>query len=211
MQNFDQWNPNPKDLKGWWERFWSDRQVPFGGPSRNLLPVISAEILSRKGATLSAVDIGSGNGRYAIPMAELGCSVTALEWTKSGADRVQEMSNNKSVHVDIDRVDYTEACLDHREYDLVVCSGLLEEIDSADHINAITGFARWTSRGGLAVIKYCLELEGRGQLVDAGLTESVLRDQGMHIVSVREEKTMKTSAATKMGIRTGTVIARQPG
>jgi len=209
-QSEDDWFPDEKNLKGWWEDFWGNRETPFGGPSKNLFPTIAEEISDRRGEVLSAIDIASGNGRYAIPMAELGCNVTAFEWTDSGAKRIRELAEDRGLQIKVDQADFTSACFENRSYDLVVCSGLLEEIDPIHHVNAVTSFCRWTSPGGMSAIKYCLELEGRGQLVEAGLTERILRDEGMDIISSFEQEKLKISLATKMGSRTGTVIARQP-
>lgn len=206
----EDWFPDAGDLKGWWEDFWEHRDLPFGGPSKNLFPIIAEEIQARAGNSISAIDIASGNGRYAVPMAQLGCTVTALEWTESGAERIRNIALSRGLQINIDKADYIKACIENRSYDLVVCSGLLEEIDPVHHHDVLVGFCRWTSPGGMATIKYCLELEGRGQLVEAGIAERVLLKEGMKIVSADEQHKMKISAATKMGSRTGTVIARQP-
>lgn len=156
-----------------------------------------------------AADIASGNGRYAIPMAKLGCEVTAIEWTESGISTIMHRAKTNGVDIVIEQSDYTKACHEERDFHIVVCSGLLEEIDKSFHPAVIEGFANWTRPGGLTIIKYCLELEGRGSLVEDDFVEHMLRKQGMEVLLVDEKPAMKTSAATNMGLRTGTVIARR--
>lgn len=208
-RNRQDWLPDSQNLHGWWESFWDQRTEPFGPPSKNLMPFISDEVAKRQSKTLSAVDIASGNGRYAVPMARLGCQVTALEWTECGIDQIRALALKEGVSVQVEKSDYTRSCHEKRTYDLVVCSGLLEEIDPKHHLDVARGFAAWTAPKGISVIKYCLELEGRGVLVESGLVERVFRDSEMEIVFSNEQENMKTSQATGMGSRTGTVIARK--
>lgn len=203
------WDPNSNNLLGWWEEFWASRTEPYGPPSTSLIAIIESEVKRLLPREIYAVDIASGNGRYAIPLAKLGCDVTAVEWAESGASTIRNGAEANNITIRIEQSDYTKVCHDKRDFHIVVCSGLLEEIDSAHHPTVVEGFANWTRPGGLAIIKYCLELEGRGTLVEDESVEHMLRKHGMEILTADERRAIKTSAATKIGSRTGTVIARR--
>jgi cyclopropane fatty-acyl-phospholipid synthase-like methyltransferase len=204
--------------KHWWENFWNTESADYGAPSKTLLERSSEffEQLKKDTASPTAVDIGSGNGRYAIPLAKRGYITDALELTSAGVERLRRTAELEGVVINARQGDFTTCYLEPRQYNLVISSGLIEEVDPAHHKNLVTGFQNWTAPGGYALIKYCLEIKGRGQLVEDGLVPKLFRHPGWEILYVEEEQNMHPSKAqfTQQGqidseIRTGTVIARK--
>lgn len=68
----------------WWERFWKSAQYNFGSPRAELIQEFKTYRDRNKDKELKAIDIGSGNGRYALELAKIGYETFALELTKSG-------------------------------------------------------------------------------------------------------------------------------
>ncbi|MFH0837416.1 MAG: class I SAM-dependent methyltransferase [Candidatus Aenigmatarchaeota archaeon] len=198
----------------WWNHFWANGNNNYGSPNQKLLQCAEEFIRDRK---LSAVDIASGNGRYAIELAKMGYGVDAIEYADSGVERIRVAAGLANVNVNVLQGDFTELCLNQNYYDLVFCSGLLEEIGKKDHEKVILGFMNWTKPGGINLIKYCLEIRGRGQLVDEGFVKSFYDRAGWKILFFEEQDELHISKAVTLftdgvdsEIRTGTVIAIKP-
>ncbi len=137
--------------KKWWDTFWSKNQ-DYGLPNETLLEYAK---FSKKG--LTAVDIASGNGRYAIALAKIGYKVDAIELSDVGVSRIKKDAKKEKVTVKAEQADFLKVLDKKKQYDVVFCSGLLEELDKKNHEKAIAGFMKWTKPGGLNIVKYCLE------------------------------------------------------
>ncbi|MDP2933483.1 MAG: class I SAM-dependent methyltransferase [bacterium] len=202
---------------GWWEDFWKDPACDYGRPSKTLLKYSSQfykDLITNKKPTV--VDIGSGNGRYAIPLAELGYTVDAIELTASGVERILAEAKQKHLYIGAVQGDFIKLCSEQKSYDLVLSSGLIEEVEPKHHKNIIEGFKNWVGKSGYALVKYCLEIQGRGQLVQEGLVPELFNVPGWEILYVEEEKEMHPSRAQFVkeneidsAIRTGTLVAHK--
>jgi SAM-dependent methyltransferase len=198
------WPPAPGNPEGWWTRFWGDRTQDFGPPSDRVLDLIASVVRAcPKGR---AVDVGTGNGRYALPMAAAGLEVTAIDLAPTALERVTQAARNLGLHIRVEQGDFLQLCENVRSFQLVVSSGLLEELPASKQRSALHGFVRW-SDGGWNIVKYCLEIEGRGQLVADGLVPAFYEELGWDVQLVRENKAMKPSRAGIV-LRTGTVVAK---
>lgn len=195
----------------WWDNFWENASQHFGAPSETLLRY--AREFNKDGLGLRAIDIASGNGRYAIPLAKMGYEVHALEFSKTGARRILNAAKDEGVEVFVDNDDFLKACSENRQYDLVLCSGFLEEISPEDYTKAVEGFMNWTKPGGLNIIKYCLEVIDRGVLVEPDLVPGLYTNANWSILFFEQEKDLRETKATisfERKIRTETVIALKP-
>ncbi len=201
------WPPDTAAPASWWERFWEDPDQDFGPPSPGLMSLLGSVVRGRPGARV--VEIAAGDGRYAIPIAALGCEVVAIELTASGVSRIQAHAAASGVTVRCEQRDFFSILDEPRRYDVVFSSGFLEEVHRSSQVAAIEGHCRWVAPGGAVVVKYCLEIAGRGQLVADGLVPAVLASAGCTIEHVEERSTMKPSHAGLL-LRTGTVVARRP-
>jgi SAM-dependent methyltransferase len=202
------WPPDPSRPAEWWDGFWSLSDQDFGPPSERVLEWAQDGIAARGSAT--AADVASGNGRYAVPLARMGYAVTAVEFAPSGAARIREAAAAHDVSVAVEHGDFLELGTQTRSFDLVLSSGLLEEIPPDTHRQVLEGYARWTAPGGRNIVKYCLEIEGRGHLVQGRLVPDFYERLGWDLRLVRENQVMKPSRAGLV-LRTGTVVADRPG
>ena len=204
--------------KTWWEDFWKDPLCDYGNPNEILLKFAKDfyPILERENAKPKAVDIGSGNGRYAIPLAEIGYSTDAIELTASGVDRITKAMGRRKVTANAIQGDFTNLWQLQKNYDLALSSGLLEEIDPAHHKNIIQGYKNWVREGGYIIIKYCLELQGRDNLIEDQSVPSFFGASEWNMIYMNEEKEMRPSRAKFVkengidsAIRTGTLVAQK--
>lgn len=202
--------------KQWWEKFWRDLSKNYGPPNKVLLKFAAEFINGRQ--NLNAVDISSGNGRYAIPLAKLGYKVDAIELTNAGAQRILDFSKKEDVNVNVKEGDFAELSKERKQYDLVFCSGLLEEIKKEYQRNIIQGLMNWTKPQGMNIVKYCLEIKKRGQLVEEDLVPVLYKKANWKILFSEKEQQMHKSRTTirirgrivDSEIRTETVVAIKP-
>lgn len=151
----------------WWNKFWELSESNFGGPNMKLTDIVSnfIENLKKPMNTINTVDIGSGNGRYAIPFAELGLNTTAVEFTKNGSERIKKSAEEKKLHIEVINDDFLK--VQPIEQDIVFASGFIEELGSTEkQLQALELMKQWTKKGGLLVCRYCIEISERGILVD---------------------------------------------
>lgn len=201
----------------WWEDFWKKKSNEYGAPNEKFLAYAEEYFLNNSAESkLDAVDIASGNGRYAIELAKIGYRVDALEYAQSGVDRISEAARAAGVEVNAHQGDFTILCSEYRGYDLVLSSGLLEEIAKDHHESAIIGYQNWTKVGGLNMIKYCLEISGRGQLVEEDFVKKFYDNDSWEIIFYKEKPKLSHSKASinftdevDAWIRTGTLVAKK--
>ncbi|RGC68149.1 Methyltransferase domain protein [Micromonospora sp. MW-13] len=198
------WPPDPSRPAQWWDEFWAQRDQDFGPPSERVVE-LAEEFLAARGAA-TAVDVASGNGRYAVPLARMGYAVTAIEYTSSGAARIRDAATAQGVRLAVEQGDFLVLGARPRPFDLVLSSGLLEEVPAGDQLRALEGYVRWTAPHGRNIVKYCLEIDGRGPLVADGLVPRFYERLGWDLRLVRENQAMKPSRAGIV-LRTGTVAA----
>jgi cyclopropane fatty-acyl-phospholipid synthase-like methyltransferase len=201
--------------KKWWEDFWIQHNKGYGGPNEKILGFANDFIKDKK--NLTAIDIASGDGRYAIPLAKMGYIVDAIEYADSGVKRIKDNATSAGLSVNAIQGDIIELCQEKKQYDLVLSSGLLEEIDQKYHEQVVNGFINWTKPGGLNIIKYCLWIKGRGVLTKTDFVKPIYEKVGWNILSFetpseiqKSNANIKFDAHIESEIMTETVIAIKP-
>src|SRR5437868_5488854 len=95
-----QWPPDPARPDAWWDEFWSRPDHDFGPPSARVLEAARSFQQGRAGR-VNAVDVAAGNGRYAIALAHMGFSVTALEQSGEGVKRIAALAEAEGVALQV--------------------------------------------------------------------------------------------------------------
>lgn len=203
--------------KKWWEEFWQDPSRNYGPANKKLLEYTKKFRGSRQ--NLQAVDIASGDGRYAMPLTKQGYKVSALDLSENSILRTKDAANKDNLDIDARQGDFVKLANEKKYFDLVVSSGLLEEVLPEYHRAVVNGYMNWTKSNGLNVIKYCLEIKNRGQLVHENLIPTLYKEAGWKLLfqEEEEEKLRRSKGKNKINnrnidsfIRTGTVIAVKP-
>lgn len=202
----------------WWNQFWADQDKDFGTPRPELINRVKAHVegLEFK-AGFTVADVGSGNGRYAIPFAKLGFITTVLERSPAGCRVIEQRAAHESVTdtlkvVEVDILDTDKiANVAPKGFDAVFSSGLIEEIDPSNQLQAVANTASLVKNGGLLVLKYCLEIQDRGKTVAENFVPPLfLNDASWLVESVQTDDTIRDSIANidfENKIRTETIIA----
>ena len=92
------------------------------------------------------LDIGAGSGRYAIPMAQMGCEVVALEPAEAMVEHIRERMNKESLsNIEIINKPWQEVDLDkdnlRKQFDLVFAS-MTPGIQAPDDLLNMIGASR---------------------------------------------------------------------
>ena len=83
------------------------------------------EITSRKPSELKVLDIGCGEGKDAVYMAELGCDVTAFDITESGIRKTKLLAAKKGVEINAFVADINDFTIDDK-FDVVYSTGTIQ-------------------------------------------------------------------------------------
>jgi len=199
--------------KNWWDDFWANKTQDFGPPTQTLLNFAQGFI--KNGTGFSSIDIASGNGRYAIPLAKMGYQSSALEFSKAGCNRITQRAETEKVDIQVINNDAITFCSGKSSfYDVVLSSGLLEETDPKLHGEIAKGLMSITKPGGMNIVKYCLSIIDRGTLVKKNMIPKLYQEQGWKIVYFEQDNDLRQSQANinfEKKIQTEMVVAIKPG
>ncbi len=196
--------------ESWWDDFWKDSRHSFGAPTQTLISY--AKILKNNKSQITAIDVGSGNGRYAVPLAKLGYKTSAIEISQSGINRIIEYAKIENVKVNAEKADFVDVCAQRRKYDLVLSSGLIEVIHKKDQVRAIEGLISWVKPGGVIILKYCNEIGDVGEVVKVDALKIFSSHKKLRILHFDFDRTLRPTKS-RLGfwntIRTTTIIAEK--
>ena len=83
------------------------------------------EAAEKEPAKLKVLDIGCGEGKDAVYMAERGCKVTAFDITESGIRKTKRLAEQKGVQVNAFVADINDFCIDDR-FDIIYSTGTIQ-------------------------------------------------------------------------------------
>jgi tellurite methyltransferase len=97
-----------------------------GKPAKDVVEVVS-RMASRLHVGLSALDLGCGEGRNALYLAQCGFTTTAIDISSTGIEKLNTVAAERQLPVAASVGDMREFVFDH-PYDLIVCLGCLHLI-----------------------------------------------------------------------------------
>ncbi len=156
-----------------WEKTYTNIDVStFGGPSQEIRDVAKQ---LRPGAR--ALDLGCGEGRNALFLAECGFDVTAVDISAAGIRKLETLAQKKRLHVHTEVTDVRDYQFPH-PFDLIASHGCLHLLERESWQRLIPLFKTQTNPGGLNVVvvftdtipppddlkDYCLGLFHEGEI-----------------------------------------------
>lgn len=118
----------------------------FGGPAEELVGL--ADLLPRAS---SALDLGCGEGRNALYLAERGLKVTAVDISEAGIGKLRHLARRRGLNVKTEVCDMRDYAF-RQSYDLIVAHGSLHLIERKHWMNLINSIKTHTSSGGYNVV-----------------------------------------------------------
>lgn len=128
--------------------FYSKQKSYFGeAPSDGLVAMLKKYNVN----VGKALDIGAGEGRNSIYLAQLGFDVTSIEPTKDGANKIIDKSNKLNLKINVLNCDYLTD--DSKEkYDFIIAGTSLDHMEKIYLDKAIEKLKASLNLGGLIYI-----------------------------------------------------------
>lgn len=98
-----------------WNRLYEEKELVWSADPNEFLVDEVADLSPGR-----ALDVGAGEGRNAIWLAEQGWTVTAVDFAKAGLDKARRIAASRSVEVDLVHADVTEYRPPQADFDLVI-------------------------------------------------------------------------------------------
>lgn len=134
--------------KAWnWEHI---NDFSWGQPSPEFLPVA----LRWSGMFTNALDIGTGIGRHAIYLSELGLQVTAIDLSEGGISLLKEKCRTNHINMNAAVADMTALPFGNDSFDCVICFHTIYHTNLNGLQQAIDEIYRVLRTGGEAYLTF---------------------------------------------------------
>ena len=149
----------------WWDKFYSNRSKPIPFfvevPDENLVSFINTGVL-KSGRVL---DVGCGNGRNSVFLAQQGFKVDGIDFSASSIDWANQMAEKKDVSVNFIDASFFDYDLELDSYDLIYDAGCLHHIKPHrrnQYLSKVSSLLKDDGHFGLT----CFNLKGGANISD---------------------------------------------
>ncbi len=99
-----------------------------------------------------ALDLGCGEGRYSVYLAERGCNVTAVDLSEIGIRKTRKIIRQKGFEIQAIVEDVEKFVLPGGYYDLIVAVTILDHLENPGREKVIQGIKTALKYGGIAFV-----------------------------------------------------------
>ena len=99
-----------------------------------------------------ALDLGAGEGRYTVYLARRGCAVTAVDFSSSGLNKINIISDRNRLSVVTELSDLSTYVYKAEAYDLVVAATILDHLEAPVRKRTIEGIFQSLKPEGLLYV-----------------------------------------------------------
>jgi len=100
----------------------------------------------------TALDLGAGEGRYSIHLARRGCTVTAVDFSASGLNKLQGIAEQERLPVTTVLCDLETYTFPENTFDVVVAATILDHLETGARQRTMAGMAAALKPGGLLYV-----------------------------------------------------------
>lgn len=129
-----------------YEQFYGATSDHSYGPPGALVERIAFELRSG-----SVLDLGAGDGRHSIFLAEKGFTVKATDLSEAALEKLQRIAKQKGVSVTTELADLATWPID-ADYDVVIAVQIFQHLQTADALRVLHELKAHTRPGGLNLI-----------------------------------------------------------
>jgi 2-polyprenyl-3-methyl-5-hydroxy-6-metoxy-1,4-benzoquinol methylase len=141
-----------KEVTAFWDRCFREIGSRFEPVRAERLAPIIARLRERKVSTV--LDVGSGLGRWSIPLAREGFAVTAVDISKEAIDLLEGWARKLGlkIAVNVSAAQYLTVC--DGQFDAVVCNSVLDHMTYADAALSVASVYRVLKINGIAFLAF---------------------------------------------------------
>ena len=130
-------------MKPFWEKEYLNKEKStFGNPSKEVEEIVP---FLEKGAKI--LDVGCGDGRHSLYLAELGFYVDAFDISKNAIEKIDYLKRLNNLKINTYICDVLEFEFKYK-YDLIIIHGVLQFIEREKQPEIIRLLKNWTNTGG---------------------------------------------------------------
>lgn len=130
-------------MKPFWEKEYLNKEKStFGNPSKEVEEIVP---FLEKGAKI--LDVGCGDGRHSLYLAELGFYVDAFDISKNAIEKIDYLKRFNNLKINTYICDVLEFEFKYK-YDLIIIHGVLQFIEREKQPEIIRLLKNWTNTGG---------------------------------------------------------------
>ena len=107
-----------------YEKCYEDDEYYWGLEPASFLDEL-IKVTNKKASELSVLDIGCGEGKDAVYMAQQGCNVTAFDITESGIRKLKKLALSRAVEVEAYVADINDFEI-NKQFDIVYSTGTIQ-------------------------------------------------------------------------------------
>ncbi|MDA8405212.1 MAG: class I SAM-dependent methyltransferase [Desulfobacteraceae bacterium] len=119
---------------------------------QELRPEFTAHFGNQDIQGLQALDLGCGEGRYALYLARKGCEVTAIDRTPAGIQKLRALAQNHYLHVIASVVDIADFIFPENRFDIIVAATVLDHLGEDLRRRTIAGMRSALKPGGILYV-----------------------------------------------------------
>ena len=111
---------------------------------------------NKEPSELTVLDIGCGEGKDAVYMAQQGCNVTAFDVTESGIRKLKKLALNRSVEIDAFVADINDFEI-NKQYDIIYSTGTIQYLFDENISSFFKKINNMTKIGGIVYFNVFVE------------------------------------------------------
>jgi tellurite methyltransferase len=139
----------PPDSTGTFNNVYQQSNFYYGLDVR---PEFADFFASRDLTGLTALDMGCGEGRYALFLGRKGCQVTAVDRSKSGLKKLAQAAQTENLPISTRLSDIADFNFPQRTFDIVVAATVLDHLEDSLRTITTEGIRSSVKPGGIAYI-----------------------------------------------------------
>jgi len=121
------------------------------------------------------LDLGAGEGRYAIYLAGKGGTVTAVDFSASGLNKLKIIADEHQLSVTTELCDVSKYEFKENDFDLVVAATILDHLETPVRNRTVDGIIKSLKPGGLLYVNV-FTTEDPGYHADGANTQEGISD-----------------------------------
>ena len=130
---------------------------------------------------MQALDLGCGEGRYALYLARKGCRVTAIDRTPEGIRKLKFLADKTHLPISADVIDIADFVFPENRFDIIVAATILDHLTDELRQKTIAGMRSALKPGGILYVNVFTILDPGYLLKQAAANENPLPEAGLDV------------------------------